>query len=431
MPDTPTTPASQQPEATHRVPPGAIPPHTGHASPFQPEAQKLKRSPFAVGAVDEFGIPLNSGAQYDPITIGVKDEQLAVFPAFLAELDFPFLPTPIVHSLGYAPLRTQDVEHLEHAIHAYLSNIALVTKKIKPLPHLSKGYYAGQVPEVLFAYTGIPEVEATLIEELAIYAEKLLRMGFILPQAEAIESTPSLLHDTAIHRAVPCIVLVGNGFHYQRFLKAFQARIDLIALDEEERKSLRYHLLGRVLRGAMVCSAKPASSHTDENTIISVQPALPQLGYTLHLAGGNKQTQRQLAQVFQRMKLAVHIEQASENPAERLELQQLFDVVHRILLPWCYSTLRINKKKPSLEMLQAQWRTIIFNIGVHRKAFSVYETDQAFHVQLLQTTPIHTAFILNELREFMPALKAYCEKHSLLNNTRLFDYILPTLESCL
>jgi hypothetical protein len=62
---------------------------------------ELKRRRLASSShTDEFGIPISTPANYEPLAIGVKDELLCVFPRSLQSVPFALLHSGVDLSLS-------------------------------------------------------------------------------------------------------------------------------------------------------------------------------------------------------------------------------------------------------------------------------------------------------------------------------------------
>ena len=403
-------------------------------------AEPLKRRRMGASShTDEFGIPISTPANYEPITIGVKDELLCVFPRSLQATPFALLPCGVELSLTKKVVQPQDASLLNQMLRQafrFLSNVPIETQApkkprkttqtpppLKEVDDLSTAYYKGQVPEILFAHTALPEAETALIEDLAVYAEKLLSMGFISADARSNTPLSTFNEDSAIHRAVPCVVIVGHGFLYQRFLKHFLARLAQVGHSQAERKALQKLLLGRVCRGQLLSGADaPTPPAVDA---IHAVDGKPLTSVAFKIAGGLNQTQRQIQQALGRHGVSVSVEHNSPNPAERLELVALNDVLQRVVVPQAYMDWEsTQKRRASLKSIsyyrQALLKTL-FEIGVARQAFQRYELPVALGMPCEKgdfTVPSEEEFhfISDELRDFLPVLVDYATELQLLED---------------
>ena len=422
--------------------------------------QDAKRRRFSpVSHTDEFGIPISTPANYEPLSIGVKDELLCVFPSSLQSVPYPLLPCGIELSLSKKIVQPQDASLLNQLLgktFRFLGNVPAVidlpektTKKSKKvvssfneLNDLSTAYYKGTIPEVLFAHTALPEVETALIEDLAVYAEKLLSMGFISAEARRNTMLSSVNEDSAVHRAVPCVVIVGHGFLYQRFLKHFLDRLSDIGHSQSERKALQKLLLGRVCRGQVIQLATDASSKPVMPSIDAVQSVesltAEKPKSLFKIAGGLNQTQRQVQQALGRHGVTVTVEHNSSNPAERIELVALNHVLQSVVMPHAYMAWESTQKRraslKSISHFRQQLLKTLFDIGVQRQAFHGYELPVALGMPCekgaLEAPPENVFhFISDELRDFMPVLVDYATDLQLLQEDNTLAEIAAHLAS--
>ncbi|XVJ50576.1 MAG: hypothetical protein HEQ32_00150 [Vampirovibrio sp.] len=408
-----------------------------------------KRARFqTTGLKDEYGIPISTPANYEPLPLGVQDELLGVFPASVIESPWNLLPCPVSVALSKKVIQPQDASFINQLVgnaFQFLSPQAKASsrplnppKLLSSIEDLSKAYYKGQIPEILFAHTILPEVEAALIEDLAVYAEKLIAIGFISTDTKRSSSVSPLNEDTAVHRALPCVVIVGHGFLYQRFLKHFLERLESLGHSKTERKQLQRLLSGRVCRGQVIPSTPSVASSRplSIDTVQSIDPA-ENPKPTFRLAGGLNKTQRQVQQALGRHGVNVTIEHNSSNPTERLELQALNTVFQTILLTQAYQAWEATqKKRASLKPIahyRQQIMKILFSLGVHRQAFHGYEAPVAIGMPCdkSEITPaseaLHT-FICDELRDFLPALLDYCNSLGLLKEDHSFAELITHIQ---
>lgn len=386
---------------------------------------------------DEFGIPISTPAHCEPIALGVKDELLCLFPDSLLNVPFPLLPCDVSMSLAKKVVHPQDASFLNQLLSNTFQFLKPNTPNIQTkkqtkthesnvLDDLSKAYYRGKIPEILFVHTVLPEVERALIEDLAVYAEKLLSVGFISATPKKSGLLSALHEDTAVHKSMPCIVIVGHGFLYQRFLKNFLERIALLGSCQEERKQLQRLLLGRVCRGQLLSTPieKKASLLEDVDTIQSVEPPQNSKASTFKIAGGLNQTQRQIQQALGRHGVQVLVEHNASNPAERIELQALHSVLQTVMMPYAYTQWESTQKRRATLKGIAHYRQelskTLFSVGVHRQAFHGYESPIAMETpceksDLTLVSKEAYAFVRDELHDFLPALLRYCQKLQLVD----------------
>jgi hypothetical protein len=248
-------------------------------------------------------------------------------------------------------------------------------------------------------------------------------MGFISADARSNTPLSTFNEDSAIHRAVPCVVIVGHGFLYQRFLKHFLARLAQVGHSQAERKALQKLLLGRVCRGQLLSGADaPTPPAVDA---IHAVDGKPLTSVAFKIAGGLNQTQRQIQQALGRHGVSVSVEHNSPNPAERLELVALNDVLQRVVVPQAYMDWEsTQKRRASLKSIsyyrQALLKTL-FEIGVARQAFQRYELPVALGMPCEKgdfTVPSEEEFhfISDELRDFLPVLVDYATELQLLED---------------
>jgi hypothetical protein len=418
---------------------------------------ELKRRRLASSShTDEFGIPISTPANYEPLAIGVKDELLCVFPRSLQSVPFALLPCGVELSLSKKVVQPQDASLLNQILSKafrFLSNVPVetdlpekTTKKTKktttPINELddhSKAYYKGNIPEILFAHTALPEAETALIEDLAVYAEKLLGMGFISADARRNNLLTSLNEDSAIHRAVPCVVIVGHGFLYQRFLKHFLARLSHIGHSQAERKALQKLLLGRVCRGQVISLVESSKAPVIPpiDAVQAVDGKIPPaLNSVFKIAGGLNQTQRQIQQALGRHGVTVTVEHNSSNPAERIELVALNHVLQSVVMPHAYTAWEGTQKRraslKSISHFRQQLLKTLFDIGVERHAFHSYELPVALGMPCEKgdlSVPDEAVFhfISDELRDFMPVLVDYARELQLLKDDQTLAEIASHL----
>ncbi len=418
---------------------------------------ELKRRRLASSShTDEFGIPISTPANYEPLAIGVKDELLCVFPRSLQSVPFALLPCGVELSLSKKVVQPQDASLLNQILSKafrFLSNVPVetdlpekTTKKSKKsasplneLDDLSTAYYKGNIPEILFAHTALPEAETALIEDLAVYAEKLLSMGFISADARRNNLLTTLNEDSAIHRAVPCVVIVGHGFLYQRFLKHFLARLSHIGHSQAERKALQKLLLGRVCRGQVISLVEPSKAPVVPpiDAVQAVDGKTPlALNPVFKIAGGLNQTQRQIQQALGRHGVTVTVEHNSSNPAERIELVALNHVLQSVVMPHAYTAWEGTQKRraslKSISHFRQQLLKTLFDIGVERHAFHSYELPVALGMPCEKgdlSVPDEAVFhfISDELRDFMPVLVDYARELQLLEDDQTLAEIASHL----
>jgi hypothetical protein len=418
---------------------------------------ELKRRRLASSShTDEFGIPISTPANYEPLAIGVKDELLCVFPRSLQSVPFALLPCGVELSLSKKVVQPQDASLLNQILSKafrFLSNVPVetdlpekTTKKSKKtttplneLDDLSTAYYKGNIPEILFAHTALPEAETALIEDLAVYAEKLLGMGFISADARRNNLLTSLNEDSAIHRAVPCVVIVGHGFLYQRFLKHFLARLSHIGHSQAERKALQKLLLGRVCRGQVISLVESSKAPVIPpiDAVQAVDGKIPPaLNSVFKIAGGLNQTQRQIQQALGRHGVTVTVEHNSSNPAERIELVALNHVLQSVVMPHAYTAWEGTQKRraslKSISHFRQQLLKTLFDIGVERHAFHSYELPVALGMPCEKgdlSVPDEAVFhfISDELRDFMPVMVDYARELQLLKDDQTLAEIASHL----
>jgi hypothetical protein len=417
-------------------------------------AEPLKRRRMGASShTDEFGIPISTPANYEPLAIGVKDELLCVFPRSLQAVPLALLPCGVELTLAKKVVQPQDASLLNQMLRQafrFLNNVPIETQTPKKpskknqtlapalaqVDDLSTAYYKGQVPEILFAHTALPEAETALIEDLAVYAEKLLSMGFISADARSNTPLSAFNEDSAVHRAVPCVVIVGHGFLYQRFLKHFLARLAQVGHSQAERKALQKLLLGRVCRGQLLSGADVPTPPTPAVDAIHAVDGKPLASVMFKIAGGLNQTQRQIQQALGRHGVSVSVEHNSPNPAERLELVALNDVLQSVVVPQAYTHWEsTQKRRASLKSISYYRQTLLktlFEIGVARQAFQRYELPVALGMPCEKgdfNTPSEEVFhfISDELRDFLPVLVDYATELQLLEDDQTLAEIASHL----
>jgi hypothetical protein len=390
--------------------------------------QPLRRTGFGV-PMDEFGIPINTPANYDPIPMGVQDEYLGIFPKMLADIPYPLLPCAVHMCVKKKLVKPGDASLVQQMMANAFRFIRKEGGKpktlsasavIKDVQDLSKAYYSCDVPEILFVHNVLPELELAIIDDLTVYVEKLLNMGFIkVPTQGSGRLAQTVEEETAIHQTVPCIVIVGHGFLYQRFLKNFYDRIEHLGTCQDERKSLRKLLLGRVVRG-MTNVPKDPNAAIDPDAIASLSPEPAQVNLTI--AGGLNQTQRQIQHSLGRQGVVTKVEHQALNSAERLEVQQIHNILQGTLLSRAYiaweGTQKGRNQLSPIAVHRQGLQGLMFQIGLKRHAFASYETPS--HLPLacdkhsVETISDESySFLLDELRDFLPALLAYAKAHEL------------------
>jgi hypothetical protein len=114
--------------------------------------------------------------------------------------------------------------------------------------------------------------------------------------------------------------------------------------------------------------------------------------------------------VLNRARIQVHVEQASQNPPERLEIKQAHCVIERALL----STADQGKKATTqLKKDLNDWRELMFHLGVQRKAFTVYETVEALPTRSTGAIVQQASGMQQEWKPFIQALMSYCTQQGL------------------
>jgi hypothetical protein len=399
--------------------------------------QRLKRV-MPTPTVDEFGIPIATPSNQEPLMLGVRDELLGVFPESMVNAPVNLLPCPVSATLTKKIIQPEDASLVNQLMAKTFRFFGKVETSetmainagvagLQPIHDLSRAYYTCQVPEVLFVHTVLPELERALIEDLAVYVEKLLNMGFISAEtpANSLLAKSHNREDTAIHRAMPCIVMMGHGFLYQRFIRAFMERLSTLGHSQQERRQLQRLVLGRVCRGLIHHPVTQRSTSrsamrdgvtTPDFDVPDITPMASKIKPSLRLAGGLTQTQRQIQHAMGRHQVIATLETESPNPAERLEIVGLHNALQRVILPYAYQQLSNKaRKRPALEpihVLRNQLQQALFKVGLERQAFSAYEVAANLPLpcdknDMSVVSADRVEFIADEIRLVMGGLVDY------------------------
>ena len=230
---------------------------------------------------------------------------------------------------------------------------------------IADAFYRGKLPEVLVC-TMPPKGLDEFVEALVDFFDKLRALGFLLNGTTQLETF------------VPCFVVATNGIFFSNLLKLLEHR--LVAMPGLEPATLEA-ILNRFTRGVFdVIELNELSSLYGQGSVL--QSKLPQ---RCRLGGGNFEAQMTTQAIMSQHGFIASLETQSDNPAERLELENALFRINTSIVPLLESQSKYSEKSASA--LRKALHTAFVAIGEKRKVFSVAEAlDSPFGMQHIESS---------------------------------------------
>ncbi len=231
----------------------------------------------------------------------------------------------------------------------------------------SDALYRGQLPEVLFLAPSA-ELLPECLQNIVDYIERLATLGFFIPKK-------MVSHRDAVSELLPCIVLIGNGLLFSRFMTGLtQAFKYLLHEHPSLTEAVRLKILGRFVRAFPASAAQEIPNTATQQHPLSHKLPLVQFPQHFRMAGGDIQTQTVIQSVLGRQGILMSVENHSANPVERLELQNAFWRFSQVILPALVDHNHLSAKEA--KALSPKIEQGIQVIGLKRAALSEAENLQ-------------------------------------------------------
>lgn len=212
----------------------------------------------------------------------------------------------------------------------------------------SDSFYRGKLPQVVVAAFDASLLDYFL-EEFLDHLDKMFSLGFFLQGPDPVE------------KLVPAFVVSSNGIFFNNLIRKIYN--SLLAMEHTDEQTVE-RIIGKFTRGMLDSHAPSLFS---PGQVIETEPA-----YRMKIGGGQLQTQLIIQSVFSTHGLITSLETGSDNPVERLELENALKRIVCCVLPVLAERGEIPKK--DVTSLEKQVQEAVFRIGQKHGAFEITET---------------------------------------------------------
>lgn len=270
--------------------------------------------------------------------------------------------------------------------------------------------YRGKLPQVIIAMPR-PDEWQTLLVDFVEYLERLLSMGFFVPKKELVKRDPVEDH-------IPCFILAGEGMVFTGFMAGLSHHLRQL---QQQHPSLLEGMVrqisGRFVRGFSGDAGLLAAAGSEVFEEVSA-PLLP-VAQVIRIAGGNAHTLETVQSVLSLHSLVTVVENRVQNAAERLELENAWQRLMRVIIPTVLGADEIPKVAPRVQ-------ESLLAIGRGRLAFD--EADNAESISPSRskqnpgmTSPLGEAGLKPSDALILHGLSVTADRLGLLSEKQLFE----------
>lgn len=270
--------------------------------------------------------------------------------------------------------------------------------------------YRGKLPQVIVAMPQPDEWQALLVD-FTEYLQRLLSMGFFVPKKELLKRDPVEDH-------IPCFILAGEGVVFASFMTGLSHHLNQLEQQHPNfTEPMRRQIVGRFVRGFAGDDGLFALSENE--SFEEVSAPLLSVARLIRIAGGSERTLATIQSALSLHSLVAVVENRVQNAAERLELENAWQRLMRVVIPSILGN-------EDAQQLAARVHQSILAIGRKRQAFEENETDTFNAVPTAKkhpgmTSPMAEARLQASDALILHSLSVAAEKLEMPEEQQLFE----------